>query len=181
MIIDFISYFKHLPEFERIHVDDQVLLIKQNIRFLFPINDAILSQLGCSPFSDKNIQTIACAHNINLHAVYRSLSNSFMQFAVRDPTIMKIFLVILLFTPSFQSIDSNRSNSIHRIQSSYVELLWLYLIAKFSEKQAIDLFMRLTSAYLRLQIIVDKIDSIIRSNDDVHYLDSLMKIVLELT
>ena len=35
IIISFISYFKHLPEFQQLHVDDQVLLIKQNLRILF--------------------------------------------------------------------------------------------------------------------------------------------------
>ena len=187
MLINFISYFKHLPEFDRVHVDDQVLLIKQNIRLLLPINDALLNNSAVhSQFHSPNIQTIGCLNNINLHTIYQHLSDSFVEFVSSDSSMVKILLIVLFFTANSQSINSESLKyqqilTIKSIQSSYVELLWLHLTEKWGEVQAIHFYTKVIATYLRLQIIVDRIDSIIRLNDDVQYLDSLMKIILQLT
>ena len=186
ILINFISYFKHLPEFDQVDVDDQVLLIKQNIRLLLPINYALLKTPTYSQFRSTNIQTIGCLNNINLDTIYQHLSNSFVDFVTADPVMIKTFLIILFFTPNsqsinFDSVEYHQIMTIKRIQSSYAELLWLYLMEKWGEVQAIHLFTKVIAAYLRLQIIIDRIDSIIRANDDVQYLDSLMKTILQLT
>lgn len=186
MLINFISFFKHLPEFDRVHVDDQVLLIKQNIRLLLPINDALLNSPVHSQFHSTNIQTIGCLNNINLHTIYQHLSHSFLGFVSSDSAMIKILLIVLFFTANSQPIN-NESVKYHQIitiksiQSSYVELLWLHLTEKWGEVRAIHLYTKVIATYLRLQIIVDRIDSIIRVSDDVQYLDSLMKIILQLT
>jgi hypothetical protein len=186
MLINLISFFKHLPEFDRVDVDDQVLLIKQNIRLLLPINEALLSSPLYAQLHATNIQTIGCWNNINLHTIYQHLSNSFLGFVSLDAAMIKILLIVLFFTANSQSIDFEpvkyeQIRTIRSIQSSYVELLWLYLTEKWGEVQAIHLYSKFIAAFLRLQIIVDRLDSIIRLNDDVQHLDSLMKIILRLT
>ena len=70
IFINFTSYFKQLPEFKNLNVDDRVLLIKQNIRLLIPLNYAILKTPIYSKFRQTYIQTIDCLNNVNLHTMF---------------------------------------------------------------------------------------------------------------
>ena len=97
-----------------------------------------------------------------------------------------MLLVTLFFTTNSQSsntdhVEYKQLEYIKRIQSSYAELLWLYMIEKCGEDNAINIFSKIITKCLHLQTIIDQIDTIIRLNSDIQYLDSLMKVVLLLT
>ncbi|CAM4793234.1 unnamed protein product [Rotaria magnacalcarata] len=76
IFINLITYFKHLPELKSLNLDDQVSLIKQNIRLLIPLNYAILRTPGNSKFRGSYIQTTGFYNNINIHEMFRQLSRS---------------------------------------------------------------------------------------------------------
>jgi len=186
VIIDFISYFKHLPEFQQLDVDDQVLLIKQNIHILLPLNYALLKTPIHSQFRYTHIKTIGCINNINLHSMYTFLSNNFVPFVTLNPLIIKLLIIALFFTTNFQSknietIEYKQLEYIKRIQSSYIELLWLYMIEKYGDDTARNLFINIITKFIHLQKMIDQIDSIIRLNNDIPHLDVLMKSILQLT
>ncbi|CAF1560434.1 unnamed protein product [Rotaria magnacalcarata] len=181
IVVNFISYFKHLPEFRQLNIDDQVLLIKQNIHILLPINYALLKTPAHSQFRYTCIQTAGCVNNINLHSMYQLLSNSFVPFVTLDPLVIKVFLIILFFTTNFGTVDYKQLGYIQAMQLTYTQLLWLYMIEKYGEKRAVILFTRIMTAFLRLQTVMNQIDFIIRVNKDTQYLDSLMESILQLT
>ncbi|CAF0872999.1 unnamed protein product [Adineta ricciae] len=186
VIVNFINYFKHLPEFQQVNIDDQVLLIKQNAHALLPINYALLKTPSHSKFRYTYVQTIGCINQINLHTIYQFLSNSFVSFVVSDPLVIKLFTVILFFTTNTQTTNIDTSeykqlDYIKRIQTNYVELLWLYMVEKFGENQARNLYMNMIVKYLHLQDMIEQINTIIRLNDDVQFLDGLLKTILQLT
>lgn len=186
VIINFINYFKHLPEFQQLNVDDQVLLIKQNTHLLLPLNYALLKAPIHSQFRYTYIQTIGCIDNINLHSMYTYLSNSFLLFVNIDPLIVKLLIIILFFTitntqsTNFETIDYKQFEFIRYIQSSYVELLWMYMIEQCGEINARKLFTNIIMKFLHLQLAIDRIDSIIRLNNDIQHVDVLLKSVLQL-
>jgi hypothetical protein len=185
IIIDFISYFKHLPEFQQLNADDQVLLTKQNLHLLLPINYALLKTPINSPFRNVPIKTIGCINDINLHTMYTFLSNSFVPFVNFDPLIIKLLIITLFFTTNsqFKNLDTMEYKQllyIKRIQSSYVELLWLYMVEKCGEDQARNLFTNIITKFIHLQTIIEQIDSIIRLNHDIEHIDVLMKSILQL-
>lgn len=187
IVINFINYFKHLPEFEQLHVDDQVLLLKENIRILLPINYALLKTPVHSQFRYTAIQTIGCVNNIDLHSMYTSLSNSFVPFVISDPLMIKLLLIVLFFTTkNAQIITKETTNfkeldSIKRTQSSYTELLWLYMIERCGEVQARILFTKIMMKFLHIQLVTEQIDSIVRLNDDIEHIDGLLQSILQLT
>jgi hypothetical protein len=188
VFINLISYFKHLPELQSLDMDDQVLLIKQNIRILIPLNYAILKTPTNSKFGKIHIQTIGCVNNINLHDMYRSLSDTFVEFVKYDPILIKLLIIVLFFTTNplttkslFDPAAYVQVNNIKRIQSSYIELLWLYMVEKFGQELAIHLITKMVTKYLTIQITIDRIDSIIEKNNDIQNIDSLMKTFLHLT
>lgn len=188
IIVNFIDYFKHLPEFRDLPIDDQVSLIKHNIRLILPLNYAILKSPSSSRFARTQIQTVGCPNNANLHQMFCKLSNAFVQFVMFDPLIVKLLIVILFFNSKPTTTVSLREFSqyekfqaIKSIQTTYTELLWLYLVDKCGEKQAVLIYSKMVTQYLHIQIIIEKIDAIIRTNETVRYLDELLKTILQLT
>ena len=188
IVVHLIAYLKHLPELQLLHVDDQVRLIKKNLRTILPLNYAILKTPALSKFGSTAIQTIGCGNNVNLHTAYQHLSNSFVEFVFNDPLVMKLFLLVLFFCAQpltsvsiYNFEDFHAAETIQSIQSSYVELLWIYLLERCGEKQAIQFYTKMISKYLQVQFSIEEIDSIIRSNVDIEYLDPLLKTVLQLT
>ena len=67
------------------------------------------------------------------------------------------------------------------MQASYIELFWLYLVEKWGEQQAVRWATKLLNTYLRLQVPINEIDMHIRSTVHLDALDSVMKVVLQLT
>jgi len=186
--INFISYFKHLPELQTLNIDDQVSLIKQNIRLLMPLNYAMCRTSRNPKFGQARIQTIGCKDNANIHTMLRSLADIFFEFVRYDSIIIKLLVIVLFFTTNSLTTRSiydpgeyKQLNKIKQIQSSYLELLWLYMIEKYGEEDAINLFTKMITKYLYVQTIIDQTDSIIQVNNDVQNVDSLMKTMLQLT
>ena len=187
VFVNLINYFKHLPELQALHVDDQVHLIKQNLRLIGPLNYALIRTYKAQHVVPE-IETIGCVNNANIHCMYRSLADIFLEFTKYDPIIIKIFLIILFFTTDavtttsiFQITQYEQSKRIKEIQYSYLELLWLYMLERFGERDAIILFTKMITKYLHIQVVVDQIDSIVRMNNDVDKIDSLMQTILQLT
>jgi hypothetical protein len=183
-----VSYLKHLPELQTLDVDDQVSLIKQNIRLLNPLNCAILGAPMNSKCRITRIQVVGCKDNINLHAMFRSISDTFVDFVIYDPLIIKLLIVVLFFMTNSLTTKSiydpgqyQQLKNIKEIQTSYIELLWLYMLEKCGEENAIHLLTRMITKYLHVQIIIDQIDSIIQMNKDIENVDALMKTILHLT
>jgi hypothetical protein len=118
--------------------------------------------------------------------MYTFLSNKFVPFVTFDPVIIKLLIITLFFTTNSQLINNEiieykQIDSIKRIQSSYIELLWLYMIEKYGEDHARNLFVNIIAKFIHLQIMIDQIDSIISLNNDIQYIDVLMKSILQLT
>lgn len=171
-----------------LHADDQVLLIKQNIRLIMSLNYAIFRTPNDSPFRSARIQTIDCMNNINMHEVLRDLAESFVDFVSLNPLLIKLFIIVLFFTTNslttrtiFDTGKYQQLNFIQRIQQSYLELFWLYMLEKYGEKTAIRLYVRMIMKYLHIQVVIDQMDRVIEMNHNVENLDSLMKTMLQLT
>jgi hypothetical protein len=186
--INLISYFKHLPELKILNLDDQVLLIKQNIRLLLPLNCAIFRARLNAKVRNPGIKTIGCKDNIDIQYMLRSLGDIYFQFTTYDPIIIKLFIVVLFFTTDALTTKSiynpgqyKQLDEIKQIQSSYMELLWLYMVDKYGEEDAVHLLTKMITRYLHVQMTIDQVDSIIEVNNDIQNVDSLMQTMLQLT
>jgi len=179
IIVHFIDYYKHIPDFQQLNIDDQVGLVKENIRYLLPINYALLKTPEQSKFRYAKIQTIDCYENTNLHYLYAYLSNQFVPLVAYDSLMIKLVLIILFF--STNSNELKQWNVVQMIQTNYLNLLWTYMLDKYGENQARCLFMNIIMKYLHLQQVIEQIDFVIRSNECIDQLDELLKSVLQLT
>ncbi|CAF1390158.1 unnamed protein product [Adineta ricciae] len=164
VFVNLINYFKQLPELQALHVDDQVHLIKQNLRLIGPLNYALIRTYK-TQYAVPKIETIGCVNNANIHCMYRSLADIFLGFTEYDPIILKIFLIILFFTTDavtttsiYQITQYEQSKRIKEIQYSYLELLWLYMLDRFGERDAIVLFTKMITKYLHIQTSISSIE-----------------------
>ncbi|CAF1384303.1 unnamed protein product [Adineta steineri] len=187
IFINLINYFKHLPELRTLNTDDQVALIKQNIRLLIPLNYAILKTPRLH-LSAPRFRTIGCMNDVDLHVVLRSLADTFVDFVIQDPIVLKLYMCCLFFSTNplttislYNPAEYEQLNTIKQIQSSYIELLWLYMLEKCGEENSVHLLTKMVTKYLHVQIIIDQVDSIIRMNDDLQNMDLLMQNMLHLT
>jgi hypothetical protein len=99
-----------------------------------------------------------------------------------------LLIAVLFFTTNSLATKSiydpgqyQQLNNITEIQTSYIELLRLYMLEKCDEENAIHLWTRMITKYLNLQIIYDHLDSIIQMNIDIEHIDALMQTLLHLT
>lgn len=185
---NFISLFKQLPEMQHINLDDQVTLIKQNIRIIIPLNYAMLRAPDQSPFRTVKLQTINCYQNANVHEMLRALADIFVDFVHHDPLVIKLLIIILFFSTNSLTTRSiydpgyyQQLKYIQQVQTSYLELLWSYLYEKYGETQAILLYTHMITKYLHVLTVIDQVDQIIQMNTDMQNVNLLMKTLLQLT
>ncbi|CAF1578220.1 unnamed protein product, partial [Didymodactylos carnosus] len=184
VMTDLLAYFKLIPEFQQLSLDDQVLLTKLNLRIILPMNYCLIhSVIKQSSY----IQTIILISDIDSNIIRSStaIAQTFNSF-IQDPLIMKLMLIILLFTTNLLTLDTTISfeliqlNYIQHVQLYYTQLLWTYLTYKFGEYDAQVLLMKLTFKCLKMQYNVCEIYDFIRKNVDSDRVQPLVKCITHL-
>ncbi|CAF0759108.1 unnamed protein product [Adineta ricciae] len=129
----FINYFKHIPEFERINIDDKVSLVKYHFGVMININEPLMQ-----PSPHKNL--VATWLNVFGIDITRRLlqRNKILEQYIHDPILLKIILIVLVLSCNNCRVlnDSTFSGlytdplSILAAQNVYTELLWRYALSR---------------------------------------------------
>jgi hypothetical protein len=142
-----IEYFKIIPEFNRLSIDDKVRLIKNHLATMISINEPILDG-SISPtltVSIKNVFTPELASNILRSA-------HLMCTYMHDPMLLKLLLIVQTLSSSINRYRSDSSldfiyddtRAILAGQNIYIELLWRYILSRSSsEEDAVKFFNKL--------------------------------------
>ena len=133
-VMRLLSFFKQIPEFNQLNIDDKVTLIKYNLMIVVGINctlsyntetDQIVETDTDIPWNTQFSQLLY-GYNIcrEVQKIFRSLSN----IAEYDRTIIELTLIIVLLTNGFSTTDDRASKlndgmAVHRAQNYYTELL----------------------------------------------------------
>ena len=179
-----IEFFKCIPEFRGISVNDQILLIKCNL-----------------------VQSVHIHYILKYHFVEDTYIGSLMNFWLgasfysriartrraydcfqEHPIILKVSLVVMLFTINLCRLperdlryEFQDRGSLLRSQEMYVTLLWNYLNSVFDERSAVQSMSFLIFQYLRYQHIINEMDLFIGEHFHREQFRPLMKSVLRLT
>jgi hypothetical protein len=193
----FISFFRQIDEFEDLHVDDRIILIKYNLLSLFPIYKCLhyKSFNECCP-SQENEQVMKhhgfFATDDESNSIREILANSIRSIAElteQDSALLSLLMIILLFCPGFSMNEDKPllkdSLAVNRAQSHYTTLLWNYLISNWNEVQACKYFTHLLAMIFRMQSGTKKFrDSVRRqyiTSDAVNRMGPLMQSVLNIS
>ncbi len=194
-VLRLLSFFKQLPEFNQLNVDDKVTLIKYNLMTVLGINSAlsynrktnqIIETDSDMPWSTQLYQLVY-GYNIciRLHKIFES----FLHIVNYDKKIIQLSLIILILTKGFSTTDShepilNDTMAVYRTQNYYIELLWKYMEATHGSEVAVRLFSELIINATSWQTMQgDMRNNILRtlSPKDIDELLPIMKSVLHLS
>jgi len=189
-----LSFFKQIPEFNQLNVDDKVTLIKYNLTMVLRISCAlsynietgqIIETDSDAPFDTQFFQLV---HGYNICMQSKKIFDSFLHIANYDKKIIHLSLIILILTRGFSTADShepilNDTMAVYRTQNYYIELLWKYMEATHGSEVAVRLFSKLIVHVISWQTIQEDMrNNVVRilSPKDIDELVPIMKSVLHL-
>jgi hypothetical protein len=145
--ITLIEYFKLIPEFNRLSIDDKIRLIRNHFGAMYYINEPILAQYK----SHNLVNSIKKSFRADL-AIDMLHSMDLMFSYSHDPIFLKLILIVRSLSSGINryrnDTDLDRVYDDTRVifagQNIYVELLWRYLLSRLSsERDAVKFFNKL--------------------------------------
>ena len=190
-----LAFFKQIPEFHQLAVEDKIILVRNNLMPLVTIH-ATLSSVSRSDqtVSPCSNQPWSCPifQKVNGPELVKDLEKIFepyLQLARCDHKIVQLALVVFILTSGF-STDSDAPDTIlrdalavYRAQSHYSELLWKYMESVYGLATATHIFHQMISRFIAWQTLSVKIRRNVREtllSTDTINIPPLMKSLLNL-
>jgi hypothetical protein len=194
-VMRLLSFFKQIPEFNQLNVDDKVTLIKYNLMTVLGINctlsyntetDQIIETDSDLPWNTQYFQIL---HGYNMCMQSKKIFGSLLHIAKYDQKIIQLILISLILAKGFSTSDAhepalNDNMAVYRAQSYYIELLWKYMETVHGSEKTIHLFSELIVHVISWQTIQEEMrNNIMRtlSPTDVNELLPIMKSVLRIS
>jgi hypothetical protein len=194
-LIRLLTFFKHIPEFNDLNVDDKVTLIKFNLLPLLCINctlsyktetDEIVETDSDMPWNPSSIQTV---YGMDGYYEMKKTFDRFLHIAKYDQRIIQLALITFILTKGFAPGADNEPIlsdclAVYRAQNYYTELLWKYMEAIHGSELAIQIFSKLIAHFMTWQALQVKLRHIIEQNllsADINDLLPFMKSVLHIS
>jgi hypothetical protein len=164
-----LAFFKQIPEFNQLNVDDKIILTKYNLMSLMILNYALSFKTETKqvketdtdvPWNSSILRTI---HGDETFMQIKPIFHSFVRIAKYDQKIIQLALVVLILTKGLSTGDGvpepilNDSMSVYRAQNFYTELLWKYMETLYGFEQAFCMITSLITRFLTWQIIEKKL------------------------
>lgn len=189
-LIRLLTFFKQIPEFDQLDVDDKVTLIKFNLLPLLCINctlsykmetDQIVEADSDVPWDSSVIKEV---YGYDGYLLMRKVFDSFVHIAQYDQRIIQLALIALILTKGFSTgcgelepILNNRF-AVLRAQNYYAELLWKYLETVHGSDKAVNIWGKLVTHFITWQTLYKKLRDNVERNlllTDTNELLPLMK------
>ncbi len=191
-MIDFIQrtlcesqlFYRNNQDFISLSVDDRSCLLHSTLKYVASLSsNFIIHTVGLMNYPAYYTAVEMISHPNVVYAAKR-LANR-LDF---DMIIMKLFLAILSFSTINYTIYSNISpgnlsniKDVLRIQNTYIELLWQYLLYKYDFKRTVKCFSELIRCFFavhdaevrmhEVQWLTNTIDSIVEETELALILD----------
>jgi hypothetical protein len=184
MFRSLINFYRQIPEFRQVSVDDQILLIKCNMTHSSHIHYLLKSQF----VENTHVgYLMSCWIGASFYSQI-ARTRRFYDYFVEHPIILKLSLVVMIFTINLSrlpdrdlSCDFTDRSSLFRSQEMYVTLLWNYLHVLFDEGRAFQSMSLVIFQYLRYQQLINEMDLFIGEHFHREQFHPLMKSILRLT
>ncbi len=179
-----ISFYKLIPEFNEIDIEDRVLLIKFNIHQIVHLQCILIQNFQENPLLGKYMSRWI---DKNFHNQMSRTRRYFHRF-IEHPLVLKLAIIVLIFsfylsTPSdIDRFDEYKnSRKLYELQNYYTTILWRYLNHVFEEKEAIHALEIIVMQILRYQKLMTALETHVRHEPHHNILHSLMQSILGLS
>lgn len=191
-----LAFFKQLPEFNQLNINDKVTLVKYNLNTILGINCTLSYNTETNEIIEYdsdvavNMQFFPVLHGYNICLRAGKIFYSLIQIAKYDRKIIEMTLIILLLTKGLSITDDHDEqilideSSVYRTQNYYLELLWKYIEIKYGYEKAISLFGELIVHVMSWQKIHEEMrKNILRtlSPEDITKLVPIMQTILRIS
>lgn len=178
-----IYFYKKIPEFKQLHIDDQILLIKCNL-----VKNMNLHYIIVQNFQENPLIGLCMSQWINrdFHDAMSRTRRYFYQFK-EHPLVLKLALVVFLFSVNlslpkgtYQHVNYVKRMDISRIQEFYTTLLWRYLNCLLGERAAIRAVEIIVTQILRFQTLMNEMEETLKNNSDSNEVNPLIQSIFQM-
>ncbi|CAF0987726.1 unnamed protein product [Rotaria sordida] len=183
-----ITFLKLTPEFNCLHEDDRLVLVKHNLLAALFFHLCMCVNIHTQIYHEPNTANDYCYHAGELRLYSEEVYQQSMMFikevqdiCSNDHLILKIVMLIMIFS---KGSDINEPYWIHpheifHAQNVFTDLLWKYLDVRFSSDLTASIFSRLIFAGMKAQILGRKTkESVSKQTVNNDHLAPLMQSVL---
>jgi len=183
-------FFKQIPEFNQINVDDKLILIKYNLMRIIVLNYS----LSFKKVTDKvleldinilwNRTMLGVIHGYSIFSEIKQRFLPLVSIARSDEKIIHLALIVFILLKGLSTGDTalepilQDEISVFHVQSFYSELLWKYLETTYGYDEAFRIMTTLVTQFLSWQILNLKLKNNIKqriSDSDLDGLSPIMK------
>jgi hypothetical protein len=160
-----LAFFKQIPEFNQLNVDDKMILTKYNLIALIILNCALSFKTDTLQIRETdtdvpwNASIVRTVHGDEICMELGKIFEPLVRIAKYDQKIIQLALVVLMLTKGLSTGGGapepilNDSMAVYRAQKSYTELLWKYLETVYGFEQAFHIITSLITRFLTWQTI----------------------------
>ncbi|CAF3203965.1 unnamed protein product [Rotaria socialis] len=169
-----ITLLKLTQEFNSLHEDDRLVLVKHNLMAILVIHFCICTDINSGIFHEPNTPNDFCYHASELRnysdAIYIrtiDLTDELQKLCCNDHLIMKLLILIIIFSKGADYTEPAliESQRVFHAQNVYIRLLWNYLNVRFGDDQTASLFSRLIFCCMKCHSIARETKETITKKD----------------
>ena len=160
-----LTFFKQIPEFDQLNVEDKVTLVKYNLTPLFILNNTLSYNIETDQIKETDSDVpwdtdmLQKVHGTAVYSQAKKIFDSFVRIAQYDQRIIQLVLIVLILTKGF-STDAdagepvlNDGIAVYRAQNYYIELLWKYMETVHGLGKSISIFNELVAHFISWQTL----------------------------
>ncbi|CAF0892705.1 unnamed protein product [Adineta ricciae] len=196
-----INFIRLIPEFESLNEEDRITLVKSNLVTLLIVRDLLLFDRQHQIVYDDNIHMTKqserekfaqCVKSLCIlfygyeeMQIYFSCLSNIIDIFDKDPLIIQLLLIILLFERGL-SINNEQisilfdGKRIFDVYSQYVELLFRYLIHRSSFTKAICKMLHIVESIFQIHNHAQRYQQLFQSKNDYYFIDPLLKSLFQI-
>lgn len=188
-----ITFLRKTPEFDSLDSDDRVTLVKHNLLAVVFMHIVLIYDPTSDTYHEHNTDDPIFEGRDWIEVLgpefYNQLTDTvkkLFEILEYDRVIIKLLLIIILFTKAFCAYDIahepslNNSPAVLHVQQIYVEILYKYCLYQYGSDRTIRLFTHLINQLLTIQRLSIKLKDFVHSNIEASQLSPLMQSLLQL-
>ncbi|CAF0841675.1 unnamed protein product, partial [Didymodactylos carnosus] len=161
-----IAYIKQIPEFQTLNEDDKVTLVKYNILAAIFMHGVLIYDPLNDTFHEHNTddylfdaKDFITTISLDFYQQTTYVMKDLIQIVEHDRMIVKILIIILICSKGFCAYEYmqepilNNTINVYNVQNIYIDLLWLYCSNQFGYWRTVNLFSKLLTRFMSIQIL----------------------------
>ena len=171
-----IHYFKLIPQFNQLTVNNRLSLIKSNLNQIFRIQSTFSIKIITPDLNDDS-PVFSYLFPEELYLELRRTAIALTPF-VYDSMLIKLYIIVLMFSTHLNvQYDEHRTEIVEKdsirntfyAQNVYLDLLWRYILSRSDDyQQAVQMFVSLIGRTLDSQIVQIKVNEFVHSTLPKH-------------